>query len=82
MKQIHYVATLIVKRVEVEDGKPTVASTSYPATGSVPSRKVGDVITLTIRSAELEDLKGQLKDHLLVAKDDINVPLDNDKVTR
>ena len=75
MKSIHYVANVVIKRVEVEDGR--VDQKNYHQTSIPPARrKVGDVISLTVRGGELEDLKQQLKDHLLVVKDDIDVPLD------
>jgi hypothetical protein len=81
MKTTHYVANLIIKRVEVEDGRNANGSLSNSI---ATSRKVGDVISLVVRGGELEDLKQQLKDHLLIARDDISVPLDEHegKVTR
>jgi len=79
MKTIHYVANLVIKRVEVEDGNhPGLSPANSPKAG----RRVGDVISLVVRSGDLEALKDQLKNHLLVATDDINVPIDEEKVTR
>lgn len=78
MKTVHYVATLLVKRVEVDDGKPQVPTTQgYQNPSVYPTRKVGDVVTLTVRGSSLDDLKSQLKDHLLIVQDDLSIPLDD-----
>jgi hypothetical protein len=75
MKQIHYVATLQVRRVEVEDAKNSQGS--FHNTGLIPGRKVGDVISLTLRASTVEDLKQKVKDHLLIIDDDTAIPLDD-----
>jgi hypothetical protein len=73
VRHVHYVATLQVKRVEYDDGRN---SSGQPSVAPGP-KKVGDVASLTIRGADLEVLKGKVKDHLLVVDDDLNIPLDD-----
>lgn len=79
MKNVHYIATLQIKRVEYDDGRNLAGQPSV----SPGPRKVGDVVSLTIRSTELEGLKQQVKDHLIVIVDDLAIPLEDEKkVTR
>jgi ferredoxin-NADP reductase len=79
MKNIHYVATLQIKRVEVEDGRN---DKGYLSSEIHPGRKVGDVVNLTIRQGDLAVLKQNLNDHLLIIDDDTNIPLADERVAR
>lgn len=80
MKHIHYTATLVIKRVEWEDGRPEVPTRqgNLIAAG-LATRKVGDVVNLVIRAADIENLKSKLKDHLIVIDDDKNMILEEGK---
>jgi hypothetical protein len=75
MKKIHYVASLVVKRVEVEDGRDPKGYTSV--VGKPGERTVGDVTAVTIRAAEISNLRERLKDQVLLIEDDIDIPLGN-----
>lgn len=75
MKHIYYVATIVIKRVEIEDAK--TVSGNYNNPGVMQGRKVGDIASIVVRASELEKLKQQVKDHLLIVDDDTAIPLDD-----
>lgn len=72
-KTVHYVGTLIIRRIEVED---------LARNGDPGRRKIGDVLNLIVRGKDIAALLSKITEHANLVEDDLSIPLDDDRVTR